>query len=310
MSDQRVLAGNPRLASFARLLSIGWPFGGNASPVMDQYQPLTDTVFCLERQSFGNAPRNYPLVGVALHALNALLVWRLLLRAHSRGAAVSALLGLGWDLALIFPVMGLFDTFYHQFSPSADHLQYLPSVGLLALFVHTTVIARERWALAPLHSRSGLVTMGPVTVAIRWLPRGNAALPWRTTGRSAVPTSYGVTSKPPSGTRSGPSSMLPTTGTCTEASRRSWPRSARPTRRWSGAERCSKSGARGAALRHSPEPLVAEVPSGPTRTRRAEAGAPIPDRHSVASSRTRHPSTPFVTFTGGAALMGVHEYWN
>ncbi|MBW2288246.1 MAG: sulfatase-like hydrolase/transferase [Deltaproteobacteria bacterium] len=55
-----------------------------------------------------------------------------------------ALLGVGWYLVAMFPVMGFFDIYYHQFSLTADHFQYLPALGLIALVVHSAAGLLER----------------------------------------------------------------------------------------------------------------------------------------------------------------------
>lgn len=57
-----------------------------------QYYPLTFSVFWLQFQLWGLAPLGYHLVNLLLHALNALLVWKLLARIGARGAGLAAAL--------------------------------------------------------------------------------------------------------------------------------------------------------------------------------------------------------------------------
>ena len=92
MSDLRVIVENPRLTSLPGLLSIWLPAASAQYPVLDQYQPLTYTLFWLERQLFGLEPRAYQAVSLALHIGNALLVFKLLGRIGARGAAVAAVI--------------------------------------------------------------------------------------------------------------------------------------------------------------------------------------------------------------------------
>jgi arylsulfatase A-like enzyme len=90
MSDFRAVVNNLQLTSLHGLLSI-WLLPPNPEYLpMDQYQPLTYTLWWIERHLWGLDPRFYQLVSVVLHAFNSLLVWRLLARIGVRGALVAA----------------------------------------------------------------------------------------------------------------------------------------------------------------------------------------------------------------------------
>lgn len=75
----------------------------------------------------------------ALAAVLGLLWWR-------RGDwGRHALLGLGWFLLNLVPVLGLLPMAYSRISPRADHFAYLPLVGLVGLFVAGLGAVQSRW---------------------------------------------------------------------------------------------------------------------------------------------------------------------
>jgi len=69
--DDSYLTGNPLLVGLAGLRRIWIP---GQTP---QFYPAVFTSFWIERQLWGLHPAGYHLVNIALHALDALLVWRL-----------------------------------------------------------------------------------------------------------------------------------------------------------------------------------------------------------------------------------------
>lgn len=88
--DDVYVTANPLLATAAGLRDI-WLRPG-ATP---QYYPMVFTSFWVQHQVWGDAPLGYHLVNVALHALVALLLWRLLARLGLPGA---------WTAAALFAV--------------------------------------------------------------------------------------------------------------------------------------------------------------------------------------------------------------
>jgi tetratricopeptide (TPR) repeat protein len=85
---------NPLLRDGAGLWKI-W-FDPAASP---QYYPLAFSVLWIEWQAWGAGALGYHLLNVALHALNALLVWRVLLRLEFCGGGWAP-----WVAGLLFGV--------------------------------------------------------------------------------------------------------------------------------------------------------------------------------------------------------------
>lgn len=84
--DDTLVHANPQVVQPAGLVGI-WAF--NTSP---DYFPLTTTSFWLEYRLWGAWPPGYRAVNVVLHAVNAVLVWRILVRLGVPWAWVAALL--------------------------------------------------------------------------------------------------------------------------------------------------------------------------------------------------------------------------
>jgi len=85
--DPIYVADNPMLRSASGLWDIWTRPARNT-----QYYPLTFTSFWLEYQIWADNPRGYHLTNIALHAGNALLVWRLMAGLNVPGAPVVAAL--------------------------------------------------------------------------------------------------------------------------------------------------------------------------------------------------------------------------
>jgi tetratricopeptide (TPR) repeat protein len=85
--DDRHVTENPALRSWRGLGAL-W----SDASVVPQYYPLTHTSFWVEYRLWGEAPRGYHLVNVALHALAACLLYRALGRLGVPGALFAAAL--------------------------------------------------------------------------------------------------------------------------------------------------------------------------------------------------------------------------
>jgi protein O-mannosyl-transferase len=90
--DDDYITNNQTLRSFDGLRRI-W-FEPGATP---QYYPLVFTTFWIECRLWGLRPAGYHIINIALHALNAALLWFLLQRLGIAGSAVAA-----WLIAAVF----------------------------------------------------------------------------------------------------------------------------------------------------------------------------------------------------------------
>ncbi|HZN55919.1 MAG TPA: tetratricopeptide repeat protein [Candidatus Polarisedimenticolaceae bacterium] len=83
--DDRYVTRNPALLDAHGLAAVWTTL--DATP---QYYPLTHTTFWIEHALWGLDPRGYHLVNAALHAIAAILVWRILLLLEVPGAWLAA----------------------------------------------------------------------------------------------------------------------------------------------------------------------------------------------------------------------------
>ncbi len=93
----------------------------------------------------------WPLLGVLL-----VLLW-----LHRTGWGRHALLGLGFFLITLFPVIGFLNMTFMKISWVADHLVYLPMIGLVGL-----VAAAGEYAYGKVH---GVARLAGVLVGFAWL---------------------------------------------------------------------------------------------------------------------------------------------
>ncbi len=90
IDDPENVSADPRMGSVAGLTSIWTDVAG--PDVQHQYYPLTTTAFWAQHRFFGLEPRGYHAVNVLLHALNAIVLWRLLRRLAVPGAWVASVI--------------------------------------------------------------------------------------------------------------------------------------------------------------------------------------------------------------------------
>ena len=84
--DDILLTANPHMQNAQGLKEI-W-LGRNTH----EYTPLTSTSFWLERKIWDDAPTGYHVVNILLHAIAAVLLWRILTTLRLPGAWLAALL--------------------------------------------------------------------------------------------------------------------------------------------------------------------------------------------------------------------------
>jgi tetratricopeptide (TPR) repeat protein len=156
-----------------------------ASP---QYYPVVFSAFWLEYHLWGLNPVGYHSVNVALHALNAVLVWRVLSRLNLRGA---------WLAAVLF---GLHPVHVESVAWIAERKNVLSSAFYLAAVLaywrfdppgetpRRPLAARLGWYaaawllfLAALGSKSVTCSLPAALLLITWWKRG------RITGRDTLP---------------------------------------------------------------------------------------------------------------------------
>ena len=86
MSDDWIFVTEPLIRRLDGIVSI-W-LSPSEIPREDHYWPVVYTSFWIEHKLWGFKPVGYHAVNVALHALNSVLVWRLLLRLSVPGAGL------------------------------------------------------------------------------------------------------------------------------------------------------------------------------------------------------------------------------
>jgi Flp pilus assembly protein TadD len=146
------------------------------------YYPLTLSVLWTECRLFGLADlTGYHLVNIALHAVNAVMIWRLLRRLEVRGAFSAALL---WG---IHPVDVESVAWITELKNVLSVLFYLPSVAALLRFFDPSPNHRtpRRWLWYALGLAGFVLALSAKTTAVT-LPGAVLLLVWYRTGHLRV----------------------------------------------------------------------------------------------------------------------------
>ena len=134
------------------------------------YWPLVYTSFWLEHKLWGLDPAGYHAVNIALHLLNCLLLWRLLLRLRVPGAAVIA------AVFAVHPVHVESVAWIIERKDVLSALFYLTAVTVWVRFVEEPRPGRYALALvlfiAGLLSKSVVVTLPAALLIWHWWQRG------------------------------------------------------------------------------------------------------------------------------------------
>jgi len=148
---------------------------------IQQYYPLMYTSYWLEYQAWGLVPFGYHLVNVLLHAIAAVLVWRLLLRLQVPGAWLAAALfalhpveaeSVAWvterkNVLSLALVLGAMLAYFRFAPPNPDEAATPHSRSRWKWYALSLVL----FALA-LFAKTVVVTAPPVLLVIYWWKRG------------------------------------------------------------------------------------------------------------------------------------------
>ena len=141
----------------------------------DHYWPVTYTTFWIEHKLWGFNPFGYHAVNIALHALNSVLVWRLLLRLGVPGA---------WLVAAVFAVHPVHVESVAWIIERKDLLSTLFYLGAVHVWLRfTEAPGPGRYLLclalfaAALLSKSIAVTLPAALLLLRWWQAGRVT--WR-----------------------------------------------------------------------------------------------------------------------------------
>lgn len=149
--------------------------------------PLANVAFWLQWLAWGTHPAGYHAVNVALHALNALLIWGLLARMKVRGAWLAA------ALFAVHPVGVASAAWVSEQKNTLSLLFFLASAWCYWRFEEIAEAGQPRrcqWYvlalaafLAALLAKTSVVMLPPVLLLLAWWRRGR--LHWRDGARTA-----------------------------------------------------------------------------------------------------------------------------
>ncbi|MDD5201300.1 MAG: tetratricopeptide repeat protein [Terrimicrobiaceae bacterium] len=145
------------------------------------YYPITYTSFWLEWRLWGGNPAGFHALNIALHALNAVLLWRVLLRLRLPGA---------WFIALLFAVHPIHAASVGWISEQKNTLSLAFALGA-ALFFFRHEASRRRWEygaalgcfVLALLSKTSVVMLPPALLLCAWWQRGRVT--WLDVRRAA-----------------------------------------------------------------------------------------------------------------------------
>ena len=172
VSDDWIFVTEPLIRRLDGIVSI-W-LSPSEIPREDHYWPVVYTSFWIEHKLWGFNPVGYHAVNVALHALNSVLLWRLLLRLSVPGA---------WLVAAVFAVHPVHVESVAWIIERKDLLStafYLGAVHAWLRFTRAPGAGRYLLCLAlfvaALLSKSIAVTLPAALVLLQWWREGRVTL--------------------------------------------------------------------------------------------------------------------------------------
>ena len=177
--DDVILVAEPLIRRVDGIVSI-W-FAPSELDSEFHYWPVTYMTFWIEHKLWGLHPAGYHAVNIVLHALNTVLLWRVLVRLAVPGA---------WLVAAVFAVHPVHVESVAWIIERKDLLSalfYLGAVHVWLRFTDMPGLSRYLFSLAlfalALLSKSIAVTLPPTLLIIQWWRHGR--LTWRDAVRVA-----------------------------------------------------------------------------------------------------------------------------